>query len=402
MLILNNIFLLKVKFKMNWYIVIIMDKFYSSIGLVLQGGGARGAYQAGVLKAIAEINSKINNSKTNPFPIISGTSVGALNACALVGRADDFTHATQSLETLWRDLTTDKIFDPRLISLLKTIWRFLICSLFNTKPQRYGWFDNRPMRKLLQSQFNRAAINKMREQGAIDGFCITSSCYKRGVAISFFESNTRTTPWQRARREGEPATITIDHIMASAALPCLFPAVRVDDSFHGDGALRLTEPLSPAIRLGATKLLAIGVRDAKIKDKQEKQKSYPSATEMLGYAFDILFNDNLESDIERLARINKLLSLMEKENKKLAKYKNIDILVLQPSQDLCQIALQHEANIPYSLKLTLKLLSAGANDGRLSSYMLFEPKYIHALIELGYKDTLARANELKLFLKGEN
>ena len=368
-----------------------------NIGLILQGGGARGAYQVGVIKALAEINEQT----ISPFPIICGTSAGAINACALVANADNFKRAARRLEILWRGLKTEKIFNPKLSAMLATIARIIISSLFRLRSQKHGWFDNQPLRQMLDKQFNRDNIDKMKEKGWLDGFCVTASCYKRGVAISYFESNTRKTPWQRSRREGDPTTLTVDHIMASTALPWLFPAVHVENSFHGDGALRLTQPLSPAIKLGADKLIAIETRDAEIRKKEDKQREYPSSSHLLGYAFDILFNDNLDADIERLTRINTLLEMASPTNRKDTKYKKIDILVLQPSKDICEIASQHNHEIPRGLKVTLQFMSGGNNDGRVSSYMMFEPQYIRELIELGYNDTIKRKSEIQMFLKGE-
>lgn len=367
----------------------------NKLGLVLQGGGARGAYQVGVLKAIAQIYEKT----INPFPIISGVSVGAVNASALVTNAEDIQNAVAKLEKMWRNIKTKNIFDPSPKAMLTIAGRFVYSCFFKLPIHKRGWFNNNPMRELLKKQFNRDAVNEMKQKGAIDGFCVTSSCYKRGVAISHFESQSQKQRWQRARREGEPTEISVDHIMASAALPCIFPAVAMEDSFHGDGAMRLTEPLSPAIRLGANKLLAIGTRDAEIKPKGENKIEYPSGADMIGYAFDILFNDNLDADIERLNRINNLLNSMTKEQKDKCNYENINILVLQPSKDLCEIALKYENRMPICLRYILKILSAGASDGRLSSYMLFEPEFINELINLGYDDTIKKNKEIKMFLK---
>ena len=182
--------------------------------------------------------------------------------------------------------------------------------------------------------------------------------------------------------------------MASAALPCIFPAVKIGNSYYGDGALRSHEPFAPAIRLGANRILVISTRDAAIKREDSEPQTYPSATDMIGHAFDILFNDSLDSDIERLLRINRLIAHIARKKRGALDLKPIDLLVLQPSKDLRDLARKYEEGIPKTLKFILKK----AGDGRLSSYLLFEPEFIQALIDLGYRDTIEKRAELHRFL----
>ena len=362
-------------------------------GLVLQGGGARGAYQVGALKAIAEIYGKTQN----PFPIISGTSVGAINASSLASHSANFEQAALHLEALWRGLRTGSIFDPSARSVAATVWRVVRTFLLGGKTNRYGWLDNRPLRRLLEQEFDRQAIDRAYSVGDLDGFCITTACYASGMAVTHYESQTRTSPWKKARREGRPDRLSVDHLMASSALPLIFPAIRIDHSFHGDGALRLTTPLSPVIRMGADKIVIIGVRDAEIiSDDKTHFQDYPSVGEMSGHALDILFNDSLDSDVERVKRINRLIAQVPDGRPE--RLRPIDLLMLQPTQDLREIAKQFEREMPRMIRLILKSIGASGSDGRLPSYLLFEPGYINALIELGYKDTINRADEIVAFL----
>ena len=364
-------------------------------GLILQGGGARGAYQVGVLKAIAEVWDRPGN----PFPIISGTSVGAINASSIASHAHDFAAATERLEKLWTGLTTSLVFDPTGKSITKTIWRVVSSFGFGAKVDRYGWLDNRPLRRLLETEFDRGGLEKAFAEGDLEGFCVTTSCYACGIAVTYFEGTGDVAEWKRTRREGVPDKIRVDHLMASSALPFIFPAVLIQGTYQGDGAMRLGAPLSPAIRMGANRTLVVGVRDAVIQyPSKDYVPLYPSAGEMAGHSIDILFNDNLESDIERLSRINRLVRMIPPKKRAETHLKEIDFLMLQPSRDLREIAAAHEDEMPRAIHTILRRIGATGVDGRLPSYLLFEQGYIRALIELGYKDTLARRDEVKAFL----
>ena len=364
-------------------------------GLVLQGGGARGAYQVGVLKAVGEIL----NTTANPFSIISGTSVGAINAASLASSADDFLESTNRLERLWRSLRENSIFDSRARSLFATGWRIIRTFVFGGKTNQYGLLDNNPLRELLDREFKRDKVEEAFSEGHLEGFCITTSCYECGKAITHFETNQNVQPWMRSRRDGRMDTIRVDHLMASSALPFIFQAVRIDGTYQGDGAMRLTTPLSPVIRMGADKVVVIGVRDAIIDSPSDDGMAlYPSIGEMSGHALDILFNDNLDSDIERVNRINSLLRKIPSAKRKETDLKAVDLLVLQPSEDLREIARRHESNMPKAVRFILKSIGAWNTDGRLPSYLLFEEGYIADLIELGYNDTIARTDDVKSFL----
>lgn len=369
----------------------------NSIGLVLQGGGARGAYQAGALKAIAEIDE----SERNPFPIIAGASVGAINAAALAANCTDFPDATARLEGLWRSLRSDSVYDTRPTAIAGTsarwLWTIVAGGFGIADP--CALLDNAPLRKLLGERFRREGIALAIRDGALDAVCVTAASYDRGRSVSFFEAREGIAEWQRARRDGVWSRITTDHLMASSALPFVFKPVRMKDGFYGDGALRLTSPLSPAIRLGAQKLMVIGVRDnTPDPEGGGTDATFPSIGEMSGHALDILFNDNLDADVERLSRINRTLTLFPPEARGRTGLRIIDVLTLNPSIDLRDLAQEHAHEMPRTIRLLMRSLGAWGRDSRLVSYLLFEPGFISALIDLGYQDTMARADEVRGFL----
>lgn len=365
--------------------------------LVLQGGGARGAYQAGALLAVAHIL----NRRENPFPVISGASVGAINAASLASSADDFRLGAERLARLWRGLKTNRIFDTRARAVIATsatwLWTIIAGGLGIASP--CALFDNRPLRELLTDEFEPQRVRRSLANGSLKAFCITASSYEAGQAVTYFESSCAQPDWKRVRRLGIRAPIDVDHLMASSALPLVFPAVRLKQGYFGDGALRLTAPLSPAIRLGAKRILVVGVRDAETPSLETQQNpTYPTIGEMSGHALDILFNDNLDADIERLERINGTLDAMTDEARESSGLRKISILVLQPTKDLRDIARDHEFEMPRTVRIFLRSLGAWHKDGRLPSYLLFEPGYIDALIKLGYDDTMARKHEIRQFL----
>ena len=368
------------------------------LGLVLQGGGARGAYQVGALKAIGEIWGQ----RQSPFQIISGTSVGAINAAPLAAASTDFRRGTKRLEKLWSGLRCDSIFKthPAAIagSSARWVWSFVAGGFGMGKP--CSLLDNKPLETLLNNAFQRDGIDRSIHRGALHALCITASSYGEGSSITFIEAIDGIEEWDRARRKGRRTTIGTEHLMASAALPFVFPAKRVGQRLFGDGALRLTAPLAPAIHCGAKKLLVIGVRDnEEAASVCEVPEPYPSMGDMGGHALDILFNDDLDADYERLERINHTVSLLPPEVLSQTNLREIDLCSLQPSKDLRVIAAKYKSEMPHTIRLLLKSIGAWGDDSRLISYLLFEPGYINALIELGYKDVIARRDEVAGFLQ---
>ena len=365
--------------------------------LVLQGGGARGAYQVGVLKAVADFVK----ARGSPFPIISGASVGAINSASLAASSDHFRLGVRYLEALWRNLHCHDIYDTHAAAIMATSFRWLYSIVFGGLGvgDPSALLNNAPLRRLLEREANGQHLKTAVHNGHLRALCITASSYAEGRAVTWFTAADDIDEWQRAKRIGIRAEIGIEHLMASSALPFVFPAVNVEGAYYGDGSLRLTAPLSPPIRMGADRLFIISARDHKVGRQAGQEASYPSIGEMAGHALDIMFNDNLDADHERLCRINDTLSRMSRENRAKVPLRIIDTLMVSPSRDLRVVASEHAGEMPRSIRLLLRSLGTWGKDDRLVSYLLFEPGYIGALIDLGYKDGKARADEIAEFLR---
>ncbi|MGE3626366.1 MAG: patatin-like phospholipase family protein [Hyphomicrobiales bacterium] len=365
-----------------------------TVGLVLPGGGARGAYQVGVLKAISEFMPPGHN----PFPVVTGTSVGSINAASIASGAADFQMAARGLAKLWLGLHADGVYrtDFRAVASTAARWvtSFAVGGLGKGNPE--SLLDSSPLGETLRRTIPFEKIDEAIASGALHAVGITASSYGRGRAVTFFQARQGVRDWTRARRDGVHEKLTADHLLASTSLPFLFPAHRIGTEYFGDGSLRSTSPLSPAIHLGADRLLVIGARDPKpdtLKNKPERT-TYPSLGELGGYMLDLLFLDNLQSDTERLMRINRTLSLLPPATRKTYELRPIQILTIEPSRDLRTIAGRHADAIPRSIRMLLRGVGAWDSGWRLASYLLFEPPYVEELIALGVRDARARRKEI--------
>lgn len=367
------------------------------IGLVLPGGGARGAYQAGALKAIAEIFV----GDANPFPVIMGASVGAINAMALAAHASQFKAGVSRIVNLWSTLTTDQVYRTDLPTIMKGGARWVASltpasSLGIRRP--LSIFDNEPLARLLRDHIDLPGIARAINSQTLRAVGVTASSYDRARAITFFQGVAGLEEWTRVRRDGIAVRLEIEHILASAALPLIFPARQIGDEYFGDGSLRLTSPLSPAIHCGADRILVIGVRDAKPQVLRSGTTTYPGLGTLGGYLLDMIFMDNLDADIERARRVDQTLSLLTEDNRVATKLREIDVLMIQPTRDVREIAREHAHEMPWTIRMLLKRLGVWGRDWRLPSYLLFEPGYCGALIRLGYADTMDRRDEVARFL----
>ena len=365
--------------------------------IILPGGGARGAYQAGVLKAIGELLA----DETNPFPVICGTSAGAINAVVLASHAHEFLSGVERLEHFWRSMRCERIYRTDAWTVLKSGMRFagtlLSGGLIRTNPRAF--LDNMPLRLFLQKKLQLEGIQTALEQDALRGVAITASGYTCASAISYFQAQDGIDGWQRARRKGQATKLEVKHLLASAALPIIFPAERIGNEYFGDGGMRMVAPLSPAIHLGANKILVIGTRDEKPDMPPESPTQYPSAGEIGGYLMDSIFMDTLNADLARLNRINKTLALVPVEKREQTGLINIDSLVIKPSRDLRHITQAHVHEIPRSVQVLLRTLGGWGRDWRMASYLLFESAYCSELIDLGYADGMNAKQEIINFLK---
>jgi NTE family protein len=366
------------------------------VGLVLPGGGARGAYQVGVLHAIADLLREDGN----PFPVIVGASVGAINAAALACQAWNFKAGVERLAKLWSQLHTGDIYRTDLGTITAYGLRWLLSLSFGGLDQLNprSFLNNEPLQQLLQRELDLSLISRAIERGALHAVGISTSSYNRGTAVTFIEGAEQISDWQRARREGVRCRLSIDHIMASLALPFMFPARRIGSEYFGDGSLRLTAPLSPAIRLGADRILVIGLRDLARDKAPSAPAPYPTLGNLAGYMLDLIFMDNLDVDIERLQRINRTLSQIAPEKLENFELRRIDVMTVDPSRDLREIAGRHAAAMPLTIRMLMRGIGAWDSEWRLASYLLFEPAYIGELIALGYSDAMARRDDLVRFL----
>jgi len=374
-----------------------MVKNKQKIALMLPGGGARGAYQVGALKGILEI---IDQEK-NIFPIITGTSAGAINAVVMASYASDFKLGVQRLEKFWTSIHCHDIYRTDGIMITKTMARVIGSILFSSLGVKSpkSLLDNSPLKDLLSRELHLNQIQMAIESGDLTGLAITASSYDTAEAKSFYQSHNSIIPWHRTRRFGIPTSIGVEHILASASLPFLFPAQLIGNEYFGDGGLRMTAPLSPAIHLGADKIMVIGTRDEAPIPSPTEESEYPSMGELGGYMLDTIFMDTLMADISRLKRINHTVSLLNDQQIQDTNLKQIDTMILKPSIDVRDVTAKHAKDIPRPVRTLLKMIGGWGKDWRMPSYLLFEPSYTKTLIELGYKDSLKKADEIRSFMQ---
>ena len=377
-----------------------MDGHEGHAALVLTGGGARAAYQVGVLNAIRELRGK---RAGNPFPILCGTSAGAINATALAVHAGDFGRAVRHIDRIWRGLHVQDVYrvDPAALLGSGVRWGATLFTGWMVRQTPRALLDNAPLQDLLGRVLDLAAIDPAIKRGDLHAVSVTASGYSTGESLAFFQGSIDILPWRRAQRLGVRSELRIEHLMASSALPFVFPAVKIHREFFGDGSMRQLAPVSPAIHLGADRILVIGAgRTAE--EGRVRVERYPSPAQIAGHALSSIFLDTLEVDLESLARINETVGRLNAAQRKAAgiPFRPIETLVIQPSQRLDTIAGRHGASLPALLRTVLRGLGTLRREGStLLSYLLFEPGYTRALIELGYHDAMARAPELRRFLR---
>jgi NTE family protein len=371
----------------------------SRAALVLPGGGARGAYQAGVLKAIAEIHGEA----TNPFPVICGTSAGAINAAVLASHAHEFELGAERLVHFWSTMHCSRIYRTDAWTVFSSGLRWFLSLALGGRlvSNPRSLLDNRPLRRFLERNLKLEGIETAISKEALRGLSVTASGYTLAAAISFFQAVSGVEPWSRVRRHGRVAKIGVDHLLASAALPLLFPAERIGNEFFGDGGMRMLAPLSPAIHLGAGRLLVISTRDERPDPEPSAPRAYPTLGEIGGYLLDTIFMDTLNADLNRLNRINQTLSLVPEEVRASSGLKHIESLVIRPSRDLREVTHQHVRDIPRAVRMLLRSLGGWGKDWRMASYLLFEASYCGELIDLGYRDGLDQRDSLEKFLNGD-
>jgi len=364
----------------------------------LPGGGARGAYQVGVLQAVVEILGE----RRARLPVICGTSAGAVNAAVLASHAGDLAYGVGRLAEFWSGLRCERIYRTDAWTVAVTALRWFLAlgsgGLLPVAPR--ALLDNTPLRELLSGALRLDGIGKAIAAGDLRGVAITASAYTRSSAVSFYEGAGDIAPWRRKRRLGEPATLSVDHIMASVALPLIFPAQRLGNEYFGDGGMRMGAPLSPAVHLGADRVLVIATRDEHPDPEPSAPAAYPGAGEIGGYLLDTVFMDTLSADLARLRRINRTLSLLDAEQRAASGLRPVETLVIRPGRDLRHITAEHAPAMPGSVKLLLRTLGGWGRDWRMASYLLFEAEYCRALMRLGREDGLRARERVEAFFAG--
>ena len=380
------------------------------IGLVLTGGGARAAYQVGVLESVSTILCEAGwAAERNPYDIICGTSAGAINATALACHADDFCSGLGKVVSVWENFTAEQVYRSDSLGVLRSGAKWLSLLSFGWLMRQWkanppnSLLDNSPLASLLNSMLNLPRLDAALMDGKLHALAVTASSYTAGRHITFYQSEAIVEPWIRTQRLAVRSQIGVEHLLASSAIPLVFPATPIfcegRREYCGDGSMRQMTPISPAIHLGADKVLVIGAgrllepaRDPLL------NAPYPSLAQIAGHAMSSIFLDSLAGDIERLNRINHTLSFMTDEQKMKTPLRSIEMLTIAPSERLDTIASRHIGSLPRPVRMLLAGIGATEVRGAaLASYLLFEKSYTCELINLGRKDALAHKNEILKF-----
>lgn len=372
----------------------------SRTALILTGGGARAGYQVGVLKAIREL---LPDPRRNPFPILCGTSAGALNAASMAVSAADFGAGVDGLLGVWENFTAHQVYraDAASMGISGVRWVSTLAFGWLTRHSPRSLLDNSPLRELLRTSLDFKRIAQAIESGSLHSVSITCSGYSSGQSVSFFQGRREIEGWRRSQRVGAPCEITLDHLMASSGIPFIFPAVHINREWFGDGSMRQVAPISPAIHLGADKILVVGAGRMAEETARPRVEIYPSLAQIAGHALSSIFLDSMSVDLERMSRINKTLSLIPEDVRHVrgTSLRPIEVLTIAPSQRLDHLAARHANALPWPVRAMLRGIGAmNQNGGALTSYLLFERPYTRALIDLGYADTVARRDEVRRFL----
>lgn len=385
-------------------------------GLVLSGGGARAAYQVGVLRAISRLRREALGPRSrlaNPFGVICGTSAGAINAAALACQADRFEASVEVVAKVWQNFSADQVYRADALGVFRSGARWL--TMFSVgwliarwrKARPRSLLDNAPLADLLERLVPLQRLPMMLAERHLHALAVTASSYTSGEHFTFYNAGRPIEPWLRSQRVARPATITSEHLLASSAIPFVFPAARLADGdqagWFGDGSMRQTAPLSPAIHLGAQRLLIIGAgRMQEPENRRVADTGYPALAQIAGHAMASIFLDALAVDIERMRRINRTLALLPEHALADSPLKPIEALVISPTQRLDDIAARHLGSLPAPVRALLRGVGVGgegqsARGSALASYLLFESGYTRELMALGEADTMARRDEVVSF-----
>jgi NTE family protein len=369
----------------------------SRAGLVRTGGGARAAYQVGVVKAVRDV---LGNPKKNPFPILCGTSAGAINAATLGVLADDFSRAVANLLEVWENMHCHHIYRTDAWHIIRSGAAWLAAMMLIRRQAPVSLLDNSPLAEMLSRNLPFDRIRSNIDAGTQYALCVTASGYSSGQSVSFFQGVTGLETWERNQRIGAAVELKLEYLLASAALPFIFPAVKVHREYFGDGSMRQIAPVSPALHLGADRVLIVGTGRQTQEQARARSNVYPSFAQIAGHALNSIFLDSLAVDIERLERINRTVKLIPPERMvdSSTPLRPVKVLFITPSQPIERIAARFLHELPATVRFILKPTGALNRSGsNLASYLLFEQSFCRALIDLGYQDTISREAEIRDF-----
>lgn len=368
------------------------------VGLILSGGGARAAYQVGVIRAIANL---LPANTHNPFHVITGTSAGALNAVALATQAQRLRTGVRTLEYVWRNIQSQQIYTLNSGTLLGSASSWALAFIGRQRSEQpASLLNNAPLSALLQRTLKLDRIQRHIDTGFLDAICVTASCYSTGESVSFYQALKGISDWSGPHRVGRRTRLTFTHLLASAAIPTIFPAVQIDTQFFGDGSIRQLAPTSTALHLGAEKLLAIGVSATRSpRAAVPGAVRHPSMSQIIGHILNSAFVDTLENDLDFLRHINEIVPYVPERilRKRDLRHRVIELLEISPSQDLDMLAAQHFDELPRAMKLFIR----EASSSTLLSLLLFESGYCNTLMKLGFEDAMAKADAIKAFFEVE-
>lgn len=382
-------------------------------GLILTGGGARAAYQVGVLQAVAQIRRECGVTSGNPFPVIAGTSAGAINSAALASGADDFDRAIAGLVDVWRNFRAEQVYRADSIGVIRSGARWLSMLSLGwviarwTRARPKSLLDNTPLGELLGRLVDVDRLRQVMREGHLRALAVTASSYGSGLHVTFYDSVQEAVSWARSQRIAVRTDITVAHLLASAAIPFVFPAIALPidgrTEYFGDGSMRQSAPISPAVHLGAERILVIGAgRMHEPAQVRAGSSEYPTLAQIAGHALSNIFLDALAVDVERLQRINATLRLLPDAVRSETRLRPIDVLVIAPSQRLDDLAARHIGSLPLSIRGLLRGVGVSgrgdeARGAALASYLLFESAYTRELMDLGQADTFERRSEVVRF-----
>lgn len=373
------------------------DGRHGRAGLVLTGGGARAAYQVGVLKAVREL---LGAPKANPFPILCGTSAGAVNATSLAAQADDFAGAVENLVGAWESMHCEQIYRTDVAHIVRSGARWLASMMLLSRRNPISLLDNTPLRDTIGRLLRFEHIQTHLDAGRLYAVCVTASGYTSGQSVSFYQGKASIESWERRQRIGAAVTLKAEYLLASAALPFIFPAVKVHREYFGDGSMRQIAPVSPALHLGADRVFIVGTGRQGDDTSRARSSIYPSLAQIAGHALNSIFLDTLMVDLERLERINRTLSAVPQEALSSGRIglRPVKVLFLSPSQSIERIAVRFLHELPGTVRFLLRPTGALSRSGsNLASYLLFEEGFCRALIDLGYQDTMNRGDQVRTF-----